>query len=124
MTTEFTLNKIKGNLHKIKHLKILHSSYIDLENIKATWFIDPPYQFGGSAYVENKIDFSHLADWCKTREGHVIVCENTKADWLPFIPMIDNKGTHKTTTEAIWTNCPTSYNNNQMSIFQTNLYEL
>ena len=115
-TINFTLNKIKGNLHKIKHWTILHGSYLELKNEKATWFIDPPYQFGGSSYVENKIDFSQLSEWCKTRIGQSIVCENTKADWLPFVPMISNKGTHKTTTEAIWSNIPTNYDSQQQSI--------
>ena len=87
-----------------------------MKNTEATWFIDPPYQFGGHAYVENKINFNHLSNWCKTREGQVIVCENTKADWLPFKPMINNKGTHKITTEAIWSNIPTNYDNEQQKL--------
>jgi site-specific DNA-adenine methylase len=116
-TINFTLTKIKGNLHKIKHWKILHASYIDLENIKATWFIDPPYQYGGHAYVENKINFPDLANWCKSRKGQIIVCENTKADWLPFKPMIVNKGTHKKTTEAIWSNFKTNYEYQQSKLF-------
>jgi site-specific DNA-adenine methylase len=121
-TINYTLNKIKGNLHKIKHWKILHGSYLDLDNKKATWFIDPPYQFGGHAYVENKIDYKQLADWCKTRKGQIIVCENTKADWLPFKPMIKNNGTHKMTTEAIWSNLKTNYDSMQLSfnLFETN----
>ena len=116
-TINFSLNKIKGNLHKIKHWTILHGSYTELKNEEATWFIDSPYQHGGSSYVENKINFPELAKWCKSRNGHVIVCENTKADWLPFKPMIDNKGTHKITTEAIWSNIPTNYDNIQQSLF-------
>jgi len=115
-TINFTLNKIKGNLHKIKHWKILHASYVNLENIKATWFVDPPYQFGGYAYVENKIDFEHLASWCKTRKGQVIVCENTKASWLPFKPMVKNKGTHKSTIEVIWSNYKTNYDAVQQTL--------
>jgi site-specific DNA-adenine methylase len=115
-TINFTLNKIKGNLHKIRHWTILHGSYTELTNEEATWFIDPPYQFGGHAYVENKINFTELAEWCKTRKGQVIVCENTKADWLPFKPMIDNKGTHITTTEAIYSNYKTNYDAVQQSI--------
>ncbi len=116
-TINFTLNKIKGNLEKIKNWNILHGCYKDVENKKATWFIDPPYQFGGHAYIENQINFQHLAKWCTSRDGQIIVCENTKADWLPFKSMVDNKGTHKTTTEAIWTNYPTSYGDNQISLF-------
>ena len=115
-TINFTLNKIKNNLHKIKHWQIIHGSYEDLQNEKATWFIDPPYQFGGYVYVENKINFQELAEWCKGRNGQTIVCENTKADWLPFKPMINNKGTHKTTTEAIWSNYLTNYEYQQAKL--------
>ncbi len=116
-TLNFTLNKIKGNLHKIKHWTILHGSYDDLENEAATWFIDPPYEFGGHAYVENKIDFNRLGEWCKSRNGQVIVCENTKATWMDFKPMLKNKGTHRTTTEAIWSNLPTNFDNEQLNLF-------
>ena len=116
-TINYTLTKIKSSLHKIKHWEILHGSYECLSNEKATWFIDPPYQFGGSTYVENKIDFSQLSNWCKNRDGQVIVCENIKADWLDFVPMIQNKGTHKKTTEAIWSNLQTNYDNVQQQLF-------
>lgn len=117
-TINFTLNKIKNNLHKIKHWEILNCSYEKINNEEATWFIDPPYQYGGHAYVENNIDFQSLANWCKSRDGQVIVCENTKANWLPFLPVISNKGTHRATTEAIWSNIPTNYDNVQQSLFK------
>ena len=41
---------------------------------------------------------------CETRRGQVIVCENTKATWLPFQPLIQLSGQKHTTTEAIWRN--------------------
>ncbi len=116
-TINFTLGKIKRDLHKIKHWTILHASYDEIPNEVATWFVDPPYQHGGKTYVENKIDFGKLAEWCTGREGQVIVCENTKADWMDFKPMLENKGTHKSTVEAIWSNLPTNYDKVQMSLF-------
>lgn len=116
-TINFTLNKIKNNLHKIKHWTILHGSYEELNNVKATWFIDPPYQYGGHVYVESKIDFKLLYNWCIERKGQVIVCENTKADWMNFKPMMKNKGNRKTTTEAIWSNIPTNFDNVQQTLF-------
>ena len=109
--------RIADQLFKIRHWKIEQGSYEDIPEQKATWFIDPPYQVGGHAYVENKIDFNSLADWCKSRNGQVIVCENTKADWLPFLPMADMRGANqKFTVEAIWTNTPTIYNNQQLKL--------
>ncbi len=91
----------------------------DMINQKATWYVDPPYQFGGEHYKESNktIDFEKLGKWCESREGQVIVCENTKADWMDFKPMIQFNGLRKTTTEAIWSNLPTAFDNEQISIF-------
>lgn len=108
--------RVADQLYKIKHWQILHGSYEDLPNQEATWFVDPPYQYGGHAYVENQIDFSHLAHWCKSREGQVIVCENTKANWMDFKPMATLYGAMTRTTEAIWTNYPTIYDNQQLKL--------
>ena len=110
--------KISKELFKIKHWKILHASYEYLENENATWFIDPPYKFGGHKYKESnkKIDFDKLGKWCKNRNGQVIVCENTKADWLPFKPMIDMQGIMFKTTEAIWSNHKTNYDAVQQTL--------
>jgi 16S rRNA G966 N2-methylase RsmD len=119
--TDFEVKKknIYKNLFKIKHWKIELGSYAEIENYKATWFIDPPYQYGGEYYVESnkKIDFCILADWCKSRNGQIIVCENTKANWLPFKPMIEFQGTIHKTIEAIWCNERTSYDCEQVQLF-------
>jgi hypothetical protein len=112
------VKRIAAQLYKIKHWTVQHGSYEDIPNQAATWFIDPPYQFGGNAYVENKINFGSLAPWCQTRTGQVIVCENTKATWLDFKPMTVIQGAAQTfTTEAIWTNEPTLYDNEQTKLF-------
>ena len=112
--------RIANSIYKIKHWKIIQGSYEDIENENATWFIDPPYQFGGQHYKEpNKnIDFNLLANWCKSRLGQVIVCENTKANWMDFKPIIQIQGTLQTfTTEAIWTNFKTQYDSVQQELF-------
>ena len=107
------------NLHKIKHWEIRLDSYENLINEEATWFVDPPYQFGGHEYkMSNKnINFKELAEWCESRNGQVIVCENTKADWLPFKPMKEMQGTMFKTVEAIWSNIPTNFDNEQQTLF-------
>lgn len=101
---------IANKLHRIKHWDIQLCDYLQIDNQEATWFIDPPYQHGGHAYVHSNkdIDFKELAKWSTSRYGQVIVCENTKADWMPFYPLIKNRGSSNTTTEAIWTNELTS----------------
>lgn len=114
----FNLQKAARNLYKIRHWKFIHGNYADQENIEATWFVDPPYQFGGHSYVHSnkKINFSELAEWCNERRGQLIVCENSKATWLPFVPIQKNRGSLFTTTEAIYTNYHTHFNNIQLSI--------
>jgi site-specific DNA-adenine methylase len=121
INVERDLKRIAKNLFKIKHWKVKQASYHDLENQEATWFIDPPYQYGGEhqyKFGNKQIDFAHLANWCKSRKGQSIVCETTKADWLDFKPMVKNGGSnHTNTTEAIWSNHPTNYDNEQLKLF-------
>lgn len=114
----FGLKRIASQLFKIREWKIIHGSYADIPNHPATWFIDPPYQYGGQVYKESNknINFTELAEWCRGRQGHIIVCENTKADWMEFKPMIAQRGSLTTTTEAIWSNIPTSYSVTQTSL--------
>lgn len=113
------LKNIADQIHKIKHWKIELGCYKDIENIEATWFIDPPYQFGGEHYVENSknLNFTELGEWCKSRNGQIIVCENTKATWLPFKPMREMNGSQHKTTETIWSNEPTAYDYQQTVLF-------
>ena len=117
---ERDLKRIAKNLFKIKHWVIKDGSYEDLENEEATWFIDPPYQYGGEhqyKFGNKQIDFVKLAEWCKNRKGQSIVCETTKADWLDFKPMVKNFGSNCTnTTEAIWSNHKTNYDAVQQSL--------
>lgn len=108
---------IANNLYKIKHWKFECGDFNSLKNENACWFIDPPYEFGGHAYVHSKIDFNHLSNWCQTRKGQVIVCENMKATWLPFVPLSIMRGANmKHTTESIWTNYHTHFNNVQQKL--------
>lgn len=111
------LKRIAKQLYKIRHWKIIQGSYDEIENREATWFIDPPYQFGGSAYIEHNINYPALADWSKNRIGQAIVCENTKADWMHFYPLALMRGAMTTTTEAIWSNLPHDFQVVQQALF-------
>jgi site-specific DNA-adenine methylase len=110
---------LANNLHKIKHWEIRLGCYSEIENIEATWFIDPPYQFGGEHYKQSgrQLNYHELAKWCKTRNGQVIVCENMKAEWLPFKPVVKIQGVSNTNTiEAIWSNQKTNYDAQQQTL--------
>lgn len=100
-TVNYAIIRAARLLPKIKHWKIIYGDYFDLPNIPATWFIDFPYQFGGEHYIENKIDFSFASTWIKGLDGQKIVCENTKANWMQFTPLVQITGQRVKTTEAI-----------------------
>lgn len=97
--------RIADNVYKVKHWTVSKKDYRELTiSDEVTWFIDPPYQYGGQYYRMNnsKIDYKALGDWARSRNGQVIVCENTKADWMAFKPLVTMNGQLHKTTEAIW----------------------
>ena len=113
---------IAKQLFKIRHWVIRCGSYDEIENETACYFIDPPYQVGGQhqyKFNNRQIDYQKLGEWCKSRNGQVIVCENTKADWLPFYAMKELQGVANTdTTEAIWSNYRHNFQAVQSSMFE------
>lgn len=115
----YRLNQIADCLSKIKHWKIQLGSYEDIPNQEATWFVDPPYNSkAGERYVfgAKGIDYMHLGEWCKERTGQVIVCEGINADWLPFKSMAIQRTNMKMSSESIWSNEKTEYDNIQQVI--------
>ena len=96
--------RIASELYKVRHWKIFHGSYHQIDNQTATWFIDPPYMTGGDQYKHSSqgIDYQHLGAWCQDRQGQAIVCENGTASWLPFKPLCQHLGQYKVTTETVW----------------------
>jgi 16S rRNA G966 N2-methylase RsmD len=94
----------------IKPWTLIHGDYTEAPDLEATWFIDPPYQRAGKHYSTNTIDYTTLAEWCRSRRGQVIVCENAGAAWLPFTPLCNQVGARKagngrkSSTEVMWTN--------------------
>lgn len=114
----YTINRIASQLWKIKDWQIITGDYTDCPDLEATWFIDPPYQTGGHAYVKSNkhLNFENLGEWCKSRKGQVMVCENTSADWMDFKPMIIQNVLSGKTSEAIWTNQKSAFDFEQMKL--------
>jgi len=96
--------RIAGQLKYIRHWQVRDGGYQDIESMRATWFIDPPYQCAaGRHYPESVIDYQHLGAWARSAEGQVIVCEKLGADWLPFELLLEQNNTRKKSyTEAIY----------------------
>ncbi len=102
--------RVASQVDRIRHWRVICGSYEDAPDIEATWFIDPPYRVRGWYYKMNSraIDFPRLGEWCRSRRGQVIVCENTGAGWLPFRPFRRIKGARRPSVEAVWTRDETS----------------
>jgi hypothetical protein len=107
------VERIASQVPQIRHWTISQASYETIPNMKATWFIDPPYQVAGRAYRFHDINYPALGEWCQSRAGQVVVCENAGAEWLSFrlfrtIKGLEGKRGGKKSVEVIWTNdeCP------------------
>lgn len=81
--------RIADQLPYIRHWQVLNVDYSDAPEIEATWFVDPPYVHNGHRYRHGSalLDYDHLAQWCQSRPGQVVVCEDVRATWLPFEPL-------------------------------------
>jgi site-specific DNA-adenine methylase len=97
MWGERIICRILAERPKFQHWKFACGSYQKIPNTRGTWFIDPPYRgnVGGYNAGPDGIDFRDLRDWCLSREGLVIVCEQEGADWLPFEPLAKNRNRTK-----------------------------
>jgi hypothetical protein len=105
--------RLAAQVERIRHWKVIEGSYELAPNIRATWFVDPPYIGAlGNAYrcKGRDIDFTALGRWCRSRQGQTIVCEQAPAAWLPFRDLGAVKATTRkaghpgVSAEVIWTN--------------------
>lgn len=99
--------RIASQVGLIRHWRVIHGDYTAAPDIEATWFVDPPYEEAGKHYRRQVEDYADLAEWCRSRWGQVIACENTGASWLPFEHHLDAKANEsasggKVSREAIW----------------------
>lgn len=100
--------RIADQVSAIKHWTVIEGDYTDAPTEEATYFVDPPYANKAGSYYRQKFT-GHVAlgDWCRTRPGQVIACENVGATWLPFRHFRDiqsnpsKRGKGKS-AEAIW----------------------
>ncbi len=98
---------IASQVDSIRHWKVYNRSYEDCPAPRpSTWFVDPPYVVAGRYYRfgSDALDYDALANWCKSRPGQVIVCENSGASWLPFRTLADVKTTRadRRSKEVAW----------------------
>lgn len=88
--------RVASQVARIRHWQILEGDYTRAPDIRATWFVDPPYVRTGIHYKHGSRDlnYAQLAAWCRERAGQTLVCEEGAASWLPF------RHLHNTTTRS------------------------
>lgn len=96
--------RIADQIEQIKGWRIIEGDYSSAPDIRATWFVDPPYQLAGKHYREGSrfIDYDALGGWCRSRAGVVVVCENDGASWLPFSAFMSAKSMKGKSREVVW----------------------
>lgn len=97
--------RIASQVEHIRHWQVFNKSYEESTNQIATWFVDPPYVEAGKRYRFSKVDYTHLAYWCRDRQGQTIVCEQFGAAWLPFesIGLVKSNQKNIHSHEVAWT---------------------
>lgn len=111
-----TRREIAKNVTRIRHWKVINSSWDAAEPVESTRFVDPPYQCicrQQSPYRFTAVDYGALAEFCRNVPGQAIVCEQRGADWLPFRDFrviaarcAANRKPGAKSREVIWTNDP------------------
>jgi hypothetical protein len=97
--------RVAQQVEQIRHWKVHNQGYTEAQDVEATWFVDPPYDNrAGRHYREQVGSYTHLGEWCRTRRGQVLVCENYGAGWLPFQPLAAIKAMKGASREVLWTN--------------------
>lgn len=101
-------------------VSVCNTDYANIDNMEATWFIDPPYQVNslsnpntifsnGNGYSKgcdaDSLDFNELSKFCISRSGQTIVCEKEGADWMEFEFLRKSKTSlNKNYNEVVWYN--------------------
>lgn len=94
-------NDIISQLPYIQHWAVTNYDCFDIPNIKATWFIDMPYQHV-RAYKGCRVNYRRLEEFVLSRKGQVIVCEQRGANWMSEFR--DLCTTINSSREVYWTN--------------------
>lgn len=105
---EVIRRRVAEQVGAIRHWTLIEGDYSDAPDGEATHFVDPPYaNKAGSLYRTKFAGHVALGEWCRSRRGQVIACENDGATWLPFQHFRDiqsnpSKRGKGNSSESIW----------------------
>jgi site-specific DNA-adenine methylase len=87
--------RLAEQVAKIRDWRVICASWDSVDYPgRANWLVDPPYTLQGHTYKHHSVDYPRLGEWCRTREGLLVVCEGPEATWLPFEPFRLQLGTN------------------------------
>jgi hypothetical protein len=99
--------RIASQVDKIRDWRIVNADYRACPQIKATWFLDPPYVVEARrTYRFKDVDYTELAAFVRARGGLVISCDSVEADYLPFSPFRITHGVSRQSREGVWVRRP------------------
>ena len=106
--SEHRRERVASQVDSLRHWRVIEGPYRVAPDVRATWFIDPPYNNAAGKHYKHGpsgIDYAALGEWCRERQGQVIVCENEGANWLPFKTFATIKAgpARRVSHEVIWT---------------------
>lgn len=84
---EMVRARIAEQVRHIRQWRVRQGTYRDAPDVRATWFVDPPYVEAGRYYRFREVDYADVASFVRSRGGLVIACEHEGAKWLPFKPL-------------------------------------
>ncbi len=94
--------RIAQQIEAIRGWTVREGQYHAAEDLRATWFVDPPYGDKGKFYRVKFSEFEALGSWCRSRRGKVIACEGPGATWLPFEDLGSFKSSKGRATEVVF----------------------
>lgn len=100
--------RVARQVDMIRSWTVIEGDYSEAPDIRATWFIDPPYQTAaGRHYTYSEIDYDRLGRWCDGLQGLVIACDQEGADWREWnrrisVKALPTAARNNTSKEVAW----------------------
>src|SRR3546814_16876546 len=87
--SDWSSDVCSSDLETVVHLRtwtVIEGDFAEAPDIRATWFVDPPYVDKGRFYRKRLTtdDYDRLGAFSSSRRGQVVACEGPAATLLPF----------------------------------------
>jgi site-specific DNA-adenine methylase len=95
--------RLSIQVEKIRNWRVCNEDFSKAPDMRATWFIDPPYvTTARNTYKFKDVDYAKLAAFSLDRTGLVINCDDISAKYLAFKEFRKTQGVSKNSFEAVY----------------------